>query len=128
VNVQRNHDGRNSNICQSQVCRELIYIVACGSKPPAISLDNESSLRVDSDDDNVMVADDVVVSDEISQFHAEFEHLWKEKVLDRAKSRPPEYVNAYKAIVGALKNVKSGTATIGAMHRFAEGLNGGKHD
>jgi len=104
-----------------------MYVVARGHKPPAESLDNEHSLRGYRDDSDVIDAYDVV-SDEISKFQAEFEHLWKEKVVDHARSRPPEYVNAYKAIVEALRILKPGTATICAMHRFAEGVNGVKHD
>jgi len=100
-----------------------MYVVACGSKPPVRSLDTERLLRRDSNDEDVMDADDDVVSDEISQIQTEFEHLWKEKVVDRAKSSPEEYVGAYKAIVEALRNLKTGTATIGAMHGFVEGAN-----
>jgi len=123
VNVQRNHDSSSGNICQSHDCGELMYIVACGSKPPPISLDKESSLHDDSDDDDIMDAN--VVSDEISRFQTELEHLWKEKVLDRAKSSPEEYVGAYKAIVGALRNLESSSSTISAMHTFADVVNQG---
>jgi len=117
VNVQRNHDG-SGNTIHSSDCREIMYLVACGRKPPAGSLCNECSIRGDSDDD-VMNADDVV-SDELAIVQADFDIIWKKTVVDNAKSNPSEYVGAYKAMAKALKNLKSSKAISGAMHTFGK--------
>jgi len=117
VNVQRNHDG-SGNSYQTQDCKELMYVVACGHKPPGVSLDNERLLPGASDDEVTDVED--IVSDEISEFQAEFNLLWKKKVVDRAKLNPAEYVDAYRAILETLRNLKTSSATISAMHTFGK--------
>jgi len=97
-----------------------MYLVACGRRLPAASLDkdNERLLLGDSDDD-LLDADDLV-SDEISVVQAEYDLLWKEKVVDRVKSSPAEFVGAYRAMVGVLRNLKTVNATVSAMHTFGK--------